>query len=116
MEQQGRRVRQLRRRRRSTRRRAVAAGAGRAANRHCAQPNLDLDVYRLRELQRLQAGSDAREGCQLYARPGHSLGRSVENAAGETSTDCSVGALRELVARIHQHNETPADCHRTVFK
>ena len=46
---------------------AAASGAGGGANRHRAQPSLALHVYRLRELQRLQAGSPAREVCQRHA-------------------------------------------------
>ena len=42
-------------------------------------------LHRLRELQRLQAGSPAREVCQRHARPGYRLGRRVEDAAGEAS-------------------------------
>ncbi|MGH8863285.1 MAG: NAD(P)H-dependent oxidoreductase [Burkholderiales bacterium] len=46
-----------------------------------AQVGLSL-LHRFRGLQRLQAGSPARELCQRYARPGYRLGRRVEPAAG----------------------------------
>ena len=49
------------------------------------QPGLALPDYRLRELQRLQAGSPSREVCQCNVRPGHRLGRRIDNVAGETS-------------------------------
>ena len=85
VEQQGGWLRQLRRRRRSARSRAATSGDGGGANRHGPQPSLALHVYRLRELQRLQAGSPAREVCPCNVRPGDRLGRRVEDAAGEAS-------------------------------
>ena len=84
VEQQGGRLRQLRRRRRGARGRATASGAGRGANGHRAQPGLALPVYRLRKLQRLQAGSSAREVGQCNVRSGHRLGRRVKDAPGES--------------------------------
>ena len=48
---------QLRRCQRGARGRAAAPGAGRGAHRDRAQPGLALNVFRLRELQRLQTGS-----------------------------------------------------------
>jgi hypothetical protein len=65
--------------------RAATPGAGGGADGDGAQPSLALHVYRLRELQRLQAGCPSREVCQCNVRPSHRLGRRVENVAREMS-------------------------------
>ena len=85
MEQQGGWLRQLRRRSRGARRRALASRAGGGANGHRAQPGLALDVYRLRKLQRLQAGPDKGTVGQRDAGRADRVGSRAEDAAGETS-------------------------------
>jgi NAD(P)H-dependent FMN reductase len=58
--------------------------AGRGANRHGAQPGSAFVIYRLRKLQRLQAGRRARELGQRGVRPGHRLGRRIEAVSRKT--------------------------------
>ena len=85
MGQQGGRICWLRRRVRDTRGGESAIGDGGTAGRRRESAGRSFPLHRFRGLQRLQASSPAREVRQRHARPGHCLGRRVENAAGETS-------------------------------
>jgi hypothetical protein len=82
MEQQGRRLRQLRLRRRHPRRRTPPPRHGRTTGRRRARPGRTLVAHRLHRLRTVHAGSAPDGGRHHRPRPGRGLERRVVRAAG----------------------------------
>ena len=87
-----------------------AIGNGRVAGRRRAGTSRALSSYGLRELHRLQARCRTREGGKRHARPGHRLGRSVEDTAGEVRpADRPRGRSRKITRKEKEHRRNKLD-------